>query len=225
MKVLVIDDDSGVRRYIQRVLEKHGMQGFVADGPEQARLELAGSHAPFDVILLDISMPGQSGWGFLEQMRAAGDDTPAIFLTAHHTVEERVRGLRMGADDYVLKPFEASELVARVEAVVRRRVSLPVLSVGELRVDLARRIVERSGERIEISPREFDVLGELVRAGGKILSKPELLRRVWGIDFDPGTKVVEVQVARLRRKLDRDAPSVIETVVGQGYRLATSGPS
>lgn len=221
MKVLVIDDDSGVRRYIQRLLEQSGMRGFVAEGPDQGRLSLDGPDAPFDVILLDISMPGQSGWEFLEQMREGGDDTPVIFLTAHHTVEERVKGLRMGADDYVGKPFEASELVARLEAVVRRRHSLPILAVGDLRVDLARRIVKRGGERIEISPREFDVLGELMQAGGKILSKSELLRRVWGINSDPGTKVVEVQVARLRRKLDREAPSVIETVIGQGYRVAT----
>jgi len=173
-------------------------------------------------MLLDISMPEQSGWEFLEELREAGEEIPVIFLTAHHTVEERVRGLRMGADDYVLKPFEGPELIARIEAVVRRRESLPVFTVGELRIDLGRRLVERGGERIEVSPREFDVLGELVQARGKILSKSDLLSRVWGMDFDPGTKVVEVQVARLRRKLGRNQPALIETVVGKGYRVATA---
>ena len=221
MKVLIIDDDPGVRRYIQRVLEKSEVEGVEAAGPAEGREHLAGSPGTFDVMLLDISMPGQSGWDFLSEIREAGDDTPVIFLTAHHTVEERVRGLRMGADDYILKPFEGAELVARIEAVVRRRESLPVLTVGELRVDLARRIVERGGERIEISPREFDVLGELVQARGKVISKSELLKRVWDIDFDPGTKVVEVQVARLRRKLDKEEPSLIETIVGRGYRVIT----
>lgn len=220
MKVLIIDDDPGVRRYIQRVLERSDIEGVAADGPEAARATLAEAASPFDVMLLDISMPGQSGWDFLSELREQGDETPVIFLTAHHTVQERVRGLRMGADDYVLKPFEGAELVARIEAVVRRRESLPVLTIGDLRVDLARRVVERGGERVEVSPREFDVLGELVQARGKILSKADLLKRVWDIDFDPGTKVVEVQVARLRRKLDKDDGSVIETVVGEGYRMA-----
>jgi len=220
MRVLIIDDDPGVRRYIQRVLERSEIESVAADGPEAGRAMLAGAATPFDVMLLDISMPGQTGWDFLSELREQGDQTPVIFLTAHHTVQERVRGLRMGADDYVPKPFEAAELVARIEAVVRRRESLPVLAVGELRIDLARRVVERGGSRIDVSPREFDVLGELALARGKVLSRALLLERVWDIKFDPGTKVVEVQIARLRRKLGRDETSVIETVVGEGYRIA-----
>lgn len=219
MRILIIDDDPGVRSYILRVLEESDFHGDAVAGPEEGRDRLAGNGA-YDAILLDVSMPHQTGWEFLEDLRARGDETPVIFLTAHHTVEERVRGLRLGADDYVLKPFEASELIARIEAVVRRRHSLPVLTVKDLKVDLARRVVERGGVRIEVSPREFDVLGELVQARGAILSRSELLRRVWDIDFDPGTKVVEVQVARLRRKLDREPPSLIQTVVGEGYRVA-----
>lgn len=223
MKVLIIDDDPGVRRYIQRILEKSDIEGVAAAGPSEGHERLAEFQGAFDIMLLDISMPGQSGWEFLAERREAGDETPVIFLTAHHTVEERVRGLRMGADDYMLKPFEGAELVARIEAVVRRREAMPVLTVGELRIDLARRHVERGGRRVDVSPREFDVLGELVKARGKILSKSDLLERVWGIDFDPGTKVVEVQVARLRRKLGRDQPSLIETVIGEGYRLTPGG--
>lgn len=220
MKVLIIDDDEGMRRYIQRVLAKQGIDGIAVGSPSEARITRQ-EHSEVDLILLDISMPGQSGWEYLQEMRDAGDETSVIFLTAHHTVEERVKGLRMGADDYILKPFETPELLARIEAVVRRRQSLPVLAVGDLRIDLARRIVERGGSRIEVTPREFAVLGELAQARGEVLSKSELLKRVWEIDFDPGTKVVEVQVARLRRKLDSGEPSsVIETVVGEGYRMA-----
>ena len=143
-----------------------------------------------------------------------------IFLTAHQSTEERVRGLRLGADDYIVKPFESEELLARLEAVHRRRKSLPVLTVGPLRIDVGRRIVDLNGERIELSPREFDVLGELVQSAGRTVSRAELLRNVWGIEFDPGTKIVEVQVARLRRKLGRGTTSIIQTVVGEGYRLS-----
>lgn len=217
MKVLIIDDDPGVRKFLARVLDVHGWESEAVARPSEARPVLA--EADFDAILLDVSMPGETGWEFLEAIRAEGDDTPVIFLTAHQTVEERVRGLRLGADDYVVKPFEPDELIARLEAVYRRRHSMPVLTVGPLRIDLARRVVELDGERIEISPREFEVLGELVQARGQTLSKAELLRRVWGIDFDPGTKVVEVQVARLRRKLARTGGQLIQTVIGEGYRL------
>lgn len=220
MRVLIIDDDPGVRRYIQRVLERSEIEPVAADGPEAGRAALAEAGTPFDVMLLDISMPGQTGWDFLSELREQGDQTPVIFLTAHHTVQERVRGLRMGADDYILKPFEGAELVARIEAVVRSRESLPVLTIGELRIDLARRVVELTGSRIDVSPREFDVLGELAMARGEVLSRADLLERVWDIRFDPGTKVVEVQIARLRRKLGREEGSVIETVVGEGYRIA-----
>lgn len=220
MRVLIIDDDPGVRRYIQRVLERSEIEPVAADGPEAGRAALAEAGTPFDVMLLDISMPGQTGWDFLSELREQGDQTPVIFLTAHHTVQERVRGLRMGADDYILKPFEGAELVARIEAVVRSRESLPVLTIGELRIDLARRVVELAGSRIDVSPREFDVLGELAMARGEVLSRADLLERVWDIRFDPGTKVVEVQIARLRRKLGREEGSVIETVVGEGYRIA-----
>lgn len=220
MRVLIIDDDPGVRRYIQRVLERSEIEPVAADGPEAGRAALAEAGTPFDVMLLDISMPGQTGWDFLSELREQGDQTPVIFLTAHHTVQERVRGLRMGADDYILKPFEGAELVARIEAVVRSRESLPVLTIGDLRIDLARRVVELAGSRIDVSPREFDVLGELAMARGEVLSRADLLERVWDIRFDPGTKVVEVQIARLRRKLGREEGAVIETVVGEGYRIA-----
>jgi len=220
LDILVIDDDRSVRRTIRRVLEVHGMAAATASGSVEARSVLA-ERGPggFDLILLDVSMPGQSGWEFLEQLRKGGEDTPVIFLTAHQAVEERVRGLHLGADDYVIKPFEPSELVARVEAVVRRRREVPLVRVGDMRVDLSRREVERGGQRIALSPKEFEVLAELVRAQGAVVTKRELLSRVWGMDFDPRTKSVEVLVLRLRRRLEQGRTEMIQTVIGQGYRL------
>lgn len=219
MRILIVDDEPGVRRYVERALALHGTEGHAVATTSEAQDLLR--REDYDAILLDIAMPGETGWEFLERLRAEGDETPVIFLTAHQSLDERVRGLRLGADDYVAKPFQPEELVARLEAVLRRRRSLPVLHVGPLKMDIGRRSVEVDGARIELSPREFDVLVELARAEGRVLSREKLLRSVWAIDFEPGTKVVEVQVARLRRKLGRGTRSdLVQTVVGEGYRLA-----
>jgi DNA-binding response OmpR family regulator len=201
-------------------LAENGIEAATAGDAEEARERLAGSGAPFDLILLDVMMPGRSGWEFLEEIRKGGDKTPVIFLTARHSVEERVKGLQLGADDYVIKPFELSELLARIEAVQRRRDAGLTIEVGDLRMDLARRTVVRGGQRIDVTPQEFDFLRVLVEARGRVLSRAELFEAVWGIRFDPGTNVVQVHVARLRRKNDRRAPMLIQTVVGQGYRIA-----
>lgn len=218
-RVLVIDDDPKLRGYIRQGLEESGVACRTAASAEEAARELAESPGAFDLFLLDVMMPGRSGWEMLAELRAGGDQTPVIFLTARQGVEDRVRGLQLGADDYVIKPFELRELLARMEAVHRRRRPLSVLEVADLRIDLARRVVERGGERIEMSPREFDLLHALARAPGRVMSRAELLKEAWGIDFDPGTNLVDVQVARLRRKLHRAGPPVIHTVIGEGYRL------
>ena len=139
-------------------------------------------------------------------------------------MEERVKGLQLGADDYVAKPFDSTELIARMEAVVRRRRALPAIEVGDLRIDLGRRVVERGARRIETSPREFDLLRTLAESQGSALSRKDLLQSVWGIEFDPGTNVVEVQISRLRRKIDACGPPMIETLVGEGYRLVAAKP-
>lgn len=226
MRVLIIDDDALVRDSLDAVLSRAGIEAVAASCPEEARAVLGAlENGAFDVILLDVSMPGETGWDFLQGLREGGDTTPTIFLTGSSTVEERVRGLEMGADDFIAKPFETKELMARIEAVVRRAQSLPIVEVGDLRIDLGRRVVERAGRRIEISPREFDVLRALGEARGRVLSRSELLDRVWGIHFDPGTNVVEVQMARLRRKVDRGARPLIQTVVGEGYRLSVDEKS
>lgn len=219
MNVLLIDDEDPIREYVRTVLEKEGIACVAVGDTESARARLSEEDS-FDVILLDVTMPRESGWDFLEYLRDAGDETPVIFLTGHGSTEERVRGLNLGADDYVAKPFEATELLARIDAVVRRSKQIPLIEVGDLKLDLARRIVSRAGRRVDVSPREFDVLQALVEAKGEVVSRADLLKRIWGIEFDPGTNVVEVQVARLRKKLQRTGPPVIETVVGRGYRAA-----
>jgi DNA-binding response OmpR family regulator len=221
LKILAIDDDREVRESISRILVAHGMECTCAADSGAARRILLGPEAPsFELILLDVLMPGATGWEFLAELRAQGNDTPVIFLTGRDTTEERVKGLRLGADDYIVKPFETSELLARIEAVVRRRRSMPTLEVGDVWMDLGRRIVMRRSQRIEVSPGEFDLLRTLMEARGAAVSRAELLAKVWGIDFDPGTKVVEVQIARLRKKIDRVGPPLIQTVVGSGYRIA-----
>lgn len=217
MKVLIVDDDPKFRSYIRQGLELNGLDCDVAEDVERGLKVVAGG---YDMVLLDVMMPGATGWDFLAQLRARGDATPVIFLTARNQLDERVRGLRSGADDYIIKPFELSELIARIEAVIRRRQSRVEFDLGDLHVDLIRRDVTKAGERVDLSPREFEVLLALVEARGGALSRADLLKSVWGMDFDPGTNVVEVQVAHLRRKLDQKGQRLIHTVPGQGYRLS-----
>jgi len=220
MHVLIVDDDPKFRGFLSQGLEESGIATEQVESVDDAFETLGQTRdSPFDVILLDVMMPERSGWELLESLRKGGDNTPVIFLTARHEVSERVKGLELGADDYVIKPFDFEELLARIQAVVRRRKASSVLEAGPLRIDLARRIVERDGRRIETSPREFELLHALAERAGATYSRAELLRRVWNMDFDPGTNVVDVLVARLRRKLDVGAPRLIETVVSEGYRL------
>jgi DNA-binding response OmpR family regulator len=174
------------------------------------------------MILLDVMMPVKDGWEFLHDLREKGRETPVIFVTARDAVEERVKGLRLGADDYIIKPFAFDELLARIDAVIRRRSALAPMSYGDLELDLARRAVKRGGEQVELSPREFDLLRTLMANHDKVLTRAKLLHEVWGIDFDPETNVVDVHVARLRRKVDRRGPPLIQTVRGEGYMLALS---
>lgn len=220
VKVLIVDDDPKFGANLGEGLEAHGIESRVAASAEEALRLLHGEEPePPDVILLDVMLPRSSGWEMLETLRAEGQETPVIFVTARRSVGDRVRGLHAGADDYILKPFAFEELLARVHAVVRRRQSLPVISFGDLRIDLGRRSVERAGRRVELSPREFDVLRVLAENRGRVVSRAELLSNVWGIGFDPQTNVVDTVVARLRRRVERPREPLIETVVGSGYRI------
>lgn len=224
MRLLVVDDDPKFRRFMHRGLVDCGYECMTAADAEEAERVLLGDEAAgIDLVLLDVMMPGRSGWELLDDLRQRGFSTPVIFLTARHEVEERVKGLRLGADDYILKPFEFAELLARIEVVARRTRALPVLEAGPLKVDVAHRTVELDGLRIEVSPREFELLHALLEAEGRTLTRTELLERIWGIGFDPETNVVDVLVARVRRKLGPQWRSLVETVVGEGYRLRRDG--
>jgi DNA-binding response OmpR family regulator len=208
MKILVVDDDPAYSAWISGVLARAGLQrlGEVSEGH-------------FDLALLDVRMPLMSGWDLLLALRERGRELPVIVVSGEESVAERVRGLRMGADDYVIKPVEPEELLARIEAVVRRRRSLGPLDFGDLRVDPVRRRVERAGHKVDLSPKEYDLLLALVRAGGEVVLRNDLLREVWDMDFDPGTNLLDVHIGRLRRKVDGVGRPLIETVRGEGYRL------
>jgi two-component system OmpR family response regulator len=219
MKILIVDDDPKLRAFVSKGLETQGHTTLAAGSGLEARSVLAAQDEAPDLILLDVMMPGGDGMSFLEELRRRGIETPVIFVSAARGVEDRVRGLRLGADDFLVKPFQFDELLARIEAVSRRRAPPLVYEVGEVRIDPLRRVVERAGVRVDLSPKEFDLLRTLAEARGRTLSRVELLRIVWGIHFDPQTNVVDALVARLRRRIDRGDDSVIETVVGEGYRM------
>jgi len=222
VKLLVVDDDPKFRSYVQRGLRESEIDCAVADSAEAGLTELgAAPPCAFDLILLDVMLPGRSGWEFLEEIRGRGFHVPVIFLTARHGLNERVQGFELGADDYVIKPFDFAELLARIKAVIRRRMALPVIEVGGLVLDLAARTVTLHDKRFDLTPREFELLRALVEGRERTLSRTELLRRVWNLQFDPGTNVVEVLVRRLRTKI---GATWIDTVTGAGYRLG-SGPS
>lgn len=217
MRVLIVDDDPKLRSFVSRGLEEDGAECRVAaDGDEMDRIL---GESSFDVILLDVMMPGRDGWSVLEGLRTSGDETPVIFLTARHSVEERIRGLSLGADDYVLKPFEFGELSARIQAVLRRRRSVPTLEFGAVCLDPVRRTVRHGTQLLELSPRDLDLLQVLIERRGKVVSRTELLKDVWHMEFDPGTNVVEVAIARLRKRIHPSGPARIETLVGEGYYL------
>jgi DNA-binding response OmpR family regulator len=220
VKVLIVDDDPASRRYTAMALGEAGIEYKEVDCAGDARACLDGSDGgSFDVLLLDVELPGTKGWEFLTELRAAGHQVPVVFLTVRESLEDRVQGLNLGADDYIVKPVEFSELVARLRAVLRRCYRGELMQVGDLVIDPHVRRVERHGQAIQLTPREFDVLWVLVQASGRAVSQKELLARVWAIDFDPETKHVEVHVHRLRKKLEVGGKVMIETVYGEGYRL------
>lgn len=218
MKILVIEDDRTVGQYVKRGLEEHRCSAeLVEDG--RAGLQAAAS-GQWDLIVLDLRLPGLSGSELLRMVRDRGIATPVLVLTAQDAVESKVAALKTGADDYVTKPFAMAELVARVEAIGRRPKSLtpPVLQVADLRIDTGSRTVERGGERIELTPKEFLVLEYLARHAGRVMSRTLITEYAWDYHFDPGTNIVDVVINRLRKKLDqgRDV-RLIHTVRGVGY--------
>jgi two-component system copper resistance phosphate regulon response regulator CusR len=220
VRILVVDDDPKLRSYVCAGLSESGLESEQAEDGAAA-LELIGSHprGHYDLLLLDVMMPRENGWELLQRLRDRGDETPVIFLTARDAVDERVKGLSLGADDYIIKPFEFAELLARVDAVLRRHSTKPALRFGPVSLDLVERRVQLAGKRYELPSKEFDLLAELVRADGSVVSRTELLSRVWKINFDPETNLVDVYIARLRRRLMPLGSELIRTQRGEGYYL------
>jgi two-component system copper resistance phosphate regulon response regulator CusR len=220
VKVLVVEDDRTVGQFVQHGLAEQRIQvDLVADGPEALT---AASQAPYDVIVLDLRLPGLSGVEVLRTLRDRGVATPVLVLTAQDALESKVQALRIGADDYVTKPFAFEELLARVEALGRRpkAITPPVLQVDDLVIDTGAREVRRGGKAIELTPKEYAVLEYLARNRDRVLSRTLITEYAWGYHFDPGTNIVDVVITRLRKKVDHGhAKRLIRTVRGVGYVL------
>jgi two-component system copper resistance phosphate regulon response regulator CusR len=220
MRILVIEDDPTVGQYVKRGLEEHRCAvDLTTDGEEGER---RASSEAYDLIVLDMRLPGKSGIEVLHSLRAKGFERPVLVLTAQDAVDAKVATLRAGADDYVTKPFAFEELLARVEALARRPRALasPVLLVGDLAIDQGMREVRRSGELIELTPKEYTVLEYLARHAGRVMSRTLITEYAWGYHFDPGTNIVDVVINHLRKKVDARHPrKLITTVRGVGYML------
>ena len=219
MRLLVVEDDPRIADVVATALREAGYAvDTVADG--EVALQQAVS-VRYDGAVVDVMLPGRDGLSLVEALRQRGSDVPVLFLSARRTVDDRVRGLQTGGDDYLTKPFAVAELRARVDALVRRGTAEPThLAAGPLAMDLLARHVTRDGVPIDLQPREFRLLAYLLRHAGEVVSKALVLEHVWNYDFDPQTNVVDVLVHRLRRKVDAGfEPPLIETVRGVGYRL------
>ncbi|AJZ63257.1 MULTISPECIES: heavy metal response regulator transcription factor [Paraburkholderia] len=219
MRILVIEDELKTAAYLKKGLEESGYAVDVAnDGPQGLILA---QEEEYDVIVLDVMLPGMDGWTVVKTLRSTRT-TPVLFLTARDDVDDRVRGLELGADDYLVKPFAFVELLARVRTLARRgppRES-ELIKVGDLEMDVNRRRVKRGGTRIDLTPREFSLLQLLARRQGEVLSRTQIASYVWDMNFDSDTNVVEVAIRRLRTKIDDNFPvKLIHTVRGVGYVL------
>ena len=225
MKILLIEDDRETAEFVINGLREHG---HVVDHAPNGRdgLFLAAGEA-YDVMIVDRMLPGLDGLGIVKTIRGAAVKTPVLFLTAMSGIDERVAGLEAGADDYLVKPFAFSELLARLGALARRPAMTAVetvLTVGDLELDLLKRSVTRAGQRIDLQPQEFKLLEYLMRHAGRVVTRTMLLEHVWGFHFDPQTTVVETHISRLRGKIDRGFDSeLLHTVRKSGYSLHAPG--
>lgn len=220
MRILIVEDESGIANFVNQGLTEAGYAVDLAwDGREGLDYALA---ADYDAYVFDIMLPKMNGLELLRELRRRGDKTPTLMLTARDTIEDRVEGLDAGADDYLVKPFAFPELLARVRALLRRPPlqTGTVLQVGDLEMDTARRIVQRQGNPIELSPREYAVLEYLMRHPNQVLTRTQIGEHVWNFDFYNESNVVDVYIGYLRRKIDKDSDqSLIQTIRGVGYRI------
>ena len=223
MNILVVEDDSDTANYLIKGLRESGHTvDHAADGKEGLFLAMEGRH---DVMVIDRMLPGLDGLSIVRTLRASANRTPVLILSALGEVDDRVHGLRAGGDDYLVKPFAYSELLARLEALLRRGNSSAaetVLRVGDLEMDLLSRSVRRAGQALDLQPREFRLLEYLMRHAGQVVTRTMLLEGVWDYHFDPQTNVIDVHISRLRGKIDKGfEPALLRTVRGAGYSLGT----
>jgi two-component system OmpR family response regulator len=221
MRVLIVEDDLEASAAMAKGLAEAGYECLAAADGEEGLTAADGSR--FDVLIVDRMMPRLDGVAMVERLRSRGDQTPVLFLSALGEINDRVTGLKAGGDDYLVKPYAFAELIARVEALARRRETgsvQTVLKVGDLEMDLLGREVHRAGQEIDLQPREFQLLEFLMRNAGQSVTRTMLLEKVWEYHFDPQTNVIDVHISRLRAKIDKgfDRP-MLQTVRGAGYRL------
>jgi two-component system copper resistance phosphate regulon response regulator CusR len=224
MKVLIVEDELKTGDYLRQGLAE---AGFVADlarnGTDGLHLALTGD---YDLLVLDVMLPGLNGWQLLQSLRRSGNALPVLFLTARDQVEDRVKGLELGADDYLVKPFAFSEFLARVRTLLRRgkgSIEPTVLRIADLELDLMRRRAQRGGRRIDLTAKEFALLELLLRRQGEVLTRSLIASQVWDMNFDSDTNVIEVAMRRLRAKMDDDfEPKLLRTIRGMGYVLEAS---
>lgn len=220
MKLLVVEDEEKTAGYLRKGLQENGFVVDVASDGENGFHLAKGSH--YDLVILDVMLPQRDGWSVAQGLRSAGKQTPILFLTARDSVQDRVKGLELGADDYLLKPFAFSELLARVRSILRRGPSRESdeLSIGDLMIDFRKHKAHRAGKRLDLTPKEFALLSLLARHASEVLSRTLIAEQVWDMNFDSETNVVDVHVRRLRSKVDDPyEKKLIHTVRGVGYVL------
>lgn len=219
INILVVEDEKKVSAFIQQGLEEVGYQVETADSPGLAREKIKSKN--FDLLILDVMLPEMSGMDFAKELRSKGHTGFILMLTALSTTKDKIQGLDSGADDYLAKPFEFEELLARVRALIRRKSDDKAqLRNGDMIMDLITRNVTRDGIRIELTTKEFSLLEFLMRNQEKVLDRTAIARQVWGADFDPDSNVIDVYINHLRKKIDSPYPKkILKTVVGQGYVL------
>ena len=221
MRIIIVEDDGKIAQFVSKGLTEAGYQVDHESDAESAIPQMVDTE--YDAAVVDVMLPGMDGLSLIETVRARGVDTPILILSARRSVDDRVRGFQKGGDDYLTKPFSFSELLARLQALIRRSSKITastVLELGDLRLDLLSRAVQRRNNDIALQPREFSLLEYLMRNAGRVVSKTVIMEHVWNYDFDPQTNVVDVLVSRLRAKIDRDyEEKLIHTVRGVGYVL------
>jgi two-component system copper resistance phosphate regulon response regulator CusR len=224
MRLLVVEDEAKTGEYLRKGLEESGFTVDVAtNGVDGLHLALEEN---YDLVVLDVMLPALDGWAVVKRIREK-KNIPVLFLTARDHVEDRVRGLELGGDDYLIKPFAFVELLARIRTLLRRGPARDVeqISIGDLEIDVVRRRVKRAGQRVDLTPREFSLLQLLANKQGEVLSRTQIASYVWDMNFDSDTNVVEVAIRRLRAKIDDDhAVKLIHTIRGMGYVLEVGEP-